>query len=73
MFNSIHQNLALFVPKHSQNSEICEISGQKYNLFEKTNPIFPVFKPKNRFLPKNKANSNPIKANSNPIFRLKDE
>ena len=39
----------------------------KNNLFEKTNPIFPRFQPKNRDSAKFKPNSNPIKPNSNPI------
>ena len=60
MFNRIHQNLALFVPKQHLNSEICEISGQKYNFFEKTNPIFPGFQPKNHDSAKSKPNFNPI-------------
>jgi len=38
----------------------------KYNLFEKTKPIFPRFWPKNGYLPKFKANSNPIKPNFIP-------
>ena len=63
MFNSIHQNLALFVPKHSQNSEICEISGPKYNLFEKTNPILCVFQPKNDDLQKPKPIQSQFKPN----------
>ena len=48
---------------------IREIRGNswiKYNFFEKTNPIFPRFKPKNGYLPKSK----PIQTQSNPILYL---
>ena len=38
------------------------------HLFEKTNPIFPRFEPKNHDSAKSKPNSKPIKPNSNPIL-----
>jgi len=47
-------------------------SAHKKTFLCKTNPIFPDFAPKTRILPKNKPNSNPIKANQSqfkPNFR----
>ena len=70
MFNSIHQNLALFVPKHSQNSEI---SGPKIPYLKKQTQFFPFLSPKTLFCQKQtqfKANLNPIKPNLNPIIWL---
>ena len=64
MFNSIHQNLALFVPKHSQNSEICEISGPKITYLKKQTQFFRVSSPKTTIPP----NSNPIQTQNKPNF-----
>ena len=63
MFNSIHQNLALFVPKHSQNSEICEISGPKITYLKKQTQFFPLFSPKTKIC----RNPKPIQTQLNPI------
>ncbi len=62
MFNSIHQNLALFVPKHSQNSEICEISGPKIPFLKKQTQFFPLSSPKTAIPP----NPNPIQSQFKP-------
>ncbi len=72
MFKSIRRNLVLFVTKHSQNSEICEISGPKYTLFEKTNPILCVFQPKNHDLPKTKPIQTQFKPNYLALFNYKN-
>ena len=64
MFNSIHQNLALFVPKHSQNSEICEISGPKIPFLKKQTQFYAVFGPKTPFCLKTK----PIQTQFKPNF-----
>ena len=74
MFNSIHQNLALFVPKHSQNSEICEISGPKITFLKKQTQFFPFLSPKTAFYQnqtQSKPNSNPIQSQFLALFNYK--
>ena len=47
---------------------LCKSVVKNRPLFEKTNPILCGFQPKNHDSAKSKANSKPIKPNSNPIF-----
>ena len=67
MFNSIHKNLALFVPKHQLTNQPINYLTSYFPFLKKQTQFFLVFTPKTTISP----NPNPIqsqfKPNSNPI------